>query len=260
MSDFIDLFHDSMCALSVMRRGRLTLCTSAAFAKACLKREDRNSTPRSLCTTVPGGGFRWRTAARSARRVSCADFSAPSAQPSRRRECRSITVARLTPRAGDFQIRHIRHPYLIDAIHRHRMDLVVDAGKEAIEARCAPIQGGRAGLQRMLTHQPLDPAATHSLALLAQFGVHARATIGFPTVAVHPTDPIHQACILLRAFADRAIAPGVVAAGADTEQAAKHSHRDGFLLLLDEGKAFAFRAEVNAIAFFKTACSSFSCS
>lgn len=94
MSDFIDLFHDSMCALSVMRRGRLTLCISAALAKACLNREDRNSTPRSLCTTVPGGGFRWRTAARNARQVSCADFSVPSAHPSSRRECRSITVAR----------------------------------------------------------------------------------------------------------------------------------------------------------------------
>ncbi len=75
MSDFIDLFHDSMCALSVMRRGRLTLCISAALAKACLNREDRNSTPRSLCTTVPGGGFRWRTAACSTYdRSSCADF------------------------------------------------------------------------------------------------------------------------------------------------------------------------------------------
>jgi len=112
----------------------------------------------------------------------------------------------------------------------------------------------------MVAHQPLDPAATHVLTLLAQFGVHARAAVGLPTVAVHPTDPIHQACILLRAFAGWPITPGVVAAGADTEQAAKHSHRDGFLLPLDEGKAFAFRAEVNAIAFFKTSCSIFSCS
>ena len=112
----------------------------------------------------------------------------------------------------------------------------------------------------MLTHQPLDPAATHVLALLAQFGVHARAAIGFLTVAVHLADPGDQACIPLCAFAGRASAPGVVAAGADAEKAAKDSHRDGFLLLLDEGKAFAFRAEVNAIAFFRTSCSIFSCS
>jgi len=28
MSDLIDLFHDPICTLSVIRRGRLTLCTS----------------------------------------------------------------------------------------------------------------------------------------------------------------------------------------------------------------------------------------
>jgi hypothetical protein len=166
----------------------------------------------------------------------------------------------ITPRAGDFQIRHVRDPYLIDAIDGHRMDLVVDAGKEPIESRCASIQRGRAGLHGMLTHQPLNPAATCALALLAQCGVHARAAIGLSTVAVHLANPVNQSFILLRALAGRAIAPGVVAAGADPEKAAKHSHRDGFLLPLDEGEAFAFRAEVNAIAFFKTSCSIFSCS
>lgn len=52
--DFIDLFHDSMCALSVMRRGRISpLCTKPALPRACLKLLARNSTPRSLYARVP---------------------------------------------------------------------------------------------------------------------------------------------------------------------------------------------------------------
>jgi hypothetical protein len=48
MSDFIDLFQDSMWALSVIRRGLFTLCTKPALPSSCLNSPARNSTPRSL--------------------------------------------------------------------------------------------------------------------------------------------------------------------------------------------------------------------
>ena len=52
MSDFIDLFHDSMCALSFMRRGRLTDCTSPARANPCLKPLAMNSMPRVILAPI----------------------------------------------------------------------------------------------------------------------------------------------------------------------------------------------------------------
>jgi hypothetical protein len=53
----MDLFHDSMCALSVTRYGRLTLWSSPALASTRLKSPAKNSTPRSLCSSVPGAGW-----------------------------------------------------------------------------------------------------------------------------------------------------------------------------------------------------------
>src|SRR6185312_2201539 len=95
MSDFIDLFHDSTCALSVMWWGRFTLCSKPALAKERLKVLARNSTPRSLCIIVPGGSCRWHTATASARRISPADFSLPSDQPSRHLSRTSRVAGRL---------------------------------------------------------------------------------------------------------------------------------------------------------------------
>jgi hypothetical protein len=77
---------------------------------------------------------------------------------------------------------------------------------------------------------------------------------------MHLSHTIDQSGIVQGTLAGRAIPPGVKPAGTDTEQTAQAPHRVAFLLLLDEGEAFAFRAEVNAIAFFKRSCSSFNCS
>src|SRR5690348_14396289 len=80
--------------------------------------------------------------------------------------------------------------------------------------------------------------------------MHSRTAVGLAARAMHLPHPLDQARIVQRPFASRSIAPSVIAAGADAEQTAQAPHRVAFLLLLDEGRAFAFRAEVNAIAFF----------
>ena len=58
--------------------------------------------------------------------------------------------------------------------------------------------------------------------------------------------------------AGRSGRPGVVARGTDAQHPAHCPHRVGFLVVRDEGEDVAFRAEVNAMAFFKRSCSSFS--
>ncbi len=72
----------------------------------------------------------------------------------------------------------------------------------------------------MITHQPLDPAPSDRLALAAQRGMYAWAAVGFPAVAMYLTYPVEQALIFVHSLADRPVTPGVVATGADTEQAA----------------------------------------
>jgi hypothetical protein len=85
-------------------------------------------------------------------------------------------------------------------------------------------------------------------------------SIGFSALPVHLANPRYQSHVFLSALTEWAGAPRVEAAGADPEQAAQPPHRVVLLLGLDEGEAFAFCSEVNAIAFFKRSCSIFSCS
>src|SRR5690606_7042925 len=110
----------------------------------------------------------------------------------------------------------------------------------------------------VLAHQSLHPASAHDLAMLLQDRVDPRTAIGFPAVGVRRSDLVHEAGVLNRALARWPVHPGVVARRTDPEHPAHRSHRVRFLVVFDEGEDVAFRAEVNAMAFFKRSCSSFS--
>ena len=90
--------------------------------------------------------------------------------------------------------------------------------------------------------------------------MHPGTAVGFPAVTVHLANLLKHTRILLRPLTDRTVAPRVEPARADAIHTAQASHGMEVLLVLDEGEDLAFRAEVNAIAFFKRSCSSFSCS
>ena len=109
MSDFIDLNHDSMCALSFIRRGRFMLCTSPARCSArlivvgqvldaAIAVEDRPA-PRPAAAQ--------RLLQRSTRELRQSSLP-PNAQPSNRREYRSITVARY--RQAPLTFRYVTSP------------------------------------------------------------------------------------------------------------------------------------------------------
>src|SRR5262245_293847 len=88
--------------------------------------------------------------------------------------------------------------------------------------------------------------------------MHARAAIRLAALAVYGADRLHQPLVFFAAPALRPLAPGVKAARAHSVQRAHHSDRERFPVRVDELEDFALRAEVNAMAFFRISCSSFS--
>lgn len=65
------------------------------------------------------------------------------------------------------------------------MNLIVDAGKETIEARATPIQIGRAATDGVIPHQTLDATPADTLAVALQARVNAWAAVGLSTFVVH---------------------------------------------------------------------------
>ena len=73
-------------------------------------------------------------------------------------------------------------------------------------------------------------------------------------------DLLEQNLVVLGAFAFGALAPSIEATRTDPVEPTQAPHRVRVLVVFDEGESFARSAEVNAIAFFKRSCSTFSCS
>ncbi len=94
-----------------------------------------------------------------------------------------------------------------------------------------PIQRGRTGLDRVITHQPFNPAASDRLAVHAQLRMHVQAATDLWTRAIPARD--RSSMLVKRPFADRTIPPCVEPSGTDTEQTKQAPHRIIFLLLLD---------------------------
>ncbi len=72
-------------------------------------------------------------------------------------------------------------------------------------------------------------------------------------------DLLEQPPVLFRVGTHGAGSPGIVAGAADAVATAEIRHPMGPALRVDEREAIGFRAEQNRIAFFRSACSSWSC-
>src|SRR5699024_7818687 len=165
----------------------------------------------------------------------------------------------VAPRSGHLHIRHIGHPHLVDAVDAQAVNLVAHGGKETIGPGRAPVQFSGACAHAMVAHQAFHATASHTFTLFAQCSVDAWAAVGLLTDPMHLAHAPKQAGILLCPFARRAVAPRVVTAGTDSEQAAQAPHRVASFLLLDEGEAFTLRPAVNASAFFSRLCAILCC-
>src|SRR5690606_19727189 len=161
------------------------------------------------------------------------------------------------PLTADLEIGDVGHPDLVEAVDHHLVGPALHAGQELGQSGPLAVEAGRPRADAVLAHQSLYPAPAHDLTALLQGRVDSRAAIGFAAVRVRRSDLVHEASVLNRTLARWPVHPGVVARGADPEHPAHRCHRVRFLVVLDEGEDVAFRAEVNAMAFFKRSCSSF---
>ena len=191
MSDVIDLFHDSIWALSFMRRGRFADCTRPASAKWRLKSPARNSIPRSLWKSVSQSARRVRSAEARARRVKAVVRSdqGPTQQPTRMAVHDGGQVAPVT---ADLEISDVDNPDLVGSINLDRMCPAFDAGQERCQPRASPVQPCRTGPDNYFSHQTLDPTPADRLALPVQRRMHPGAAEGLKAVVVHRLNILDQ--------------------------------------------------------------------
>src|SRR6185369_2386478 len=162
----------------------------------------------------------------------------------------------IAPLVLDFQIRDIAHPDLIWALHVDFMGCALDAAEEPPEAREPAVLAGRTGANAVLSHQSFDAPFADSFALVSQCGMDSRAAVGGSASPMDGLNLLQQTGVLMGTLTDRALSPSVITRRTDPIETAHRSHRERFLAVLDEGKDVPFRAEVNAMAFFKRSCSS----
>ena len=124
----------------------------------------------------------------------------------------------------------------------------------------ATIQARGTTLYAMLSHEPFDPTPTHRMTRSVECSVNTRTTVGLIARLVNRLDLLDQRCIAHRADTRQALAPGVVARCAHPVEPTHHFDRTHPFTVLDKGERVRFRAEVNAMAFFNSSCSTLSLS
>src|SRR5665647_1855998 len=190
MSDFMDLFHDSMWALSVILWGTIHALHKPGFCQSVLE-----VVGQKLDTAIAvEKRARLRFAMANGRR-QCSTGEAGGPLRSQRPSEQSARIAihdggQIAPRPRNLQVRHVSDPDLIRPIDRQLVDVVVDTGEEPAQAGKPSIEVGRASPHRVIPHQTLNPASSGRLALSLQRGMHARAAVGLPAVAMHLTDSV----------------------------------------------------------------------
>ena len=125
----------------------------------------------------------------------------------------------------------------------------VGAGRAAIHPHhaCAPATHA---------HQAFDPSMTEAMTTRRQRPIQTWAAIGPTAVLEDRTHLFEEYPVLSRVRTRRPVAPGVEARSRDREQPTEPRHSEGLAFLLDEREDRGFRAEVNRMSFFSSACSS----
>ncbi|SIR53856.1 hypothetical protein SAMN05421829_11921 [Aromatoleum tolulyticum] len=163
----------------------------------------------------------------------------------------------VTPLIAYFQIRDVTDPDLIGTLYVDFVCLALNTVEELRKARHTTVKRRGTGANTVLTHQALYASLTDTFACFSQCRMHARTAVGLATGLIDRLNLVQQTGVLIGTSAGRALSPSIIARGADTVEPAHRPHRERFLTVLDEGKDVPFRAEVNAMAFFNSSCSSF---
>ena len=142
---------------------------------------------------------------------------------------------------------------------RQAIELAVgDAREEAVKPRNAPIQLQSAGPEASLAQEPADASSAHPHTGGGERAVDARASVRATAARKDRSDLLEHRRILAVARARAPLAPRVVARAGHGVERAQALHGEPLALSVDEREDLRLRAEENRMAFFKSACSSFS--
>lgn len=107
-------------------------------------------------------------------------------------------------------------------------------------------------------HQPLDPSMTEMVAPRRQRPMDARTAVRAATVLEDRTDVFEEGPVLPLVRTRRPVAPRVESRACDCKEPTEPRYAEGVAFVVDEREDRGFRAEVNRMSCFRSACSSWS--
>jgi hypothetical protein len=106
------------------------------------------------------------------------------------------------------------------------------------------------------THQSFDTPPAQAMALCDQCSMDAGTPVGSAALLEDDTHLFEYNPVLPHARTRRPPAPRIEPCPRDREEPTQTRHAERFVFLIDEREDVGFRAEVNRMSFFKSACSS----
>lgn len=161
----------------------------------------------------------------------------------------------IAPASGAPEVGDVADPDLVGRCRLELEDAVRDRTEEPSDARCPPVEASRAGLHALVTHQPHHALASDTHTLASEHGMDPWAAVRSSARLEDLVDAGEQALVAECAVAGWPRAPCVVAGAGHAVVAAQPSYAEAIRFLVDERERVAFRAEVNRMAFFSSACS-----
>lgn len=162
----------------------------------------------------------------------------------------------IPPAASDRDIRQIADP---DLVHGRRHDVPNSVGvlrTPAMRPARAPIDPRGPRTPPTFTHETFDASMTELVSPRFQRAIHPRTPIRPAAALEDRTHLFEQYPVLPRVRARRPLPPRVVPRSRHAKEPTEPRHTEPRPFLIDERERVGFRAEVNRMSFFSSACSS----
>ena len=132
------------------------------------------------------------------------------------------------------------------------------AREDASQPSLRPIDPCTARAQTSSPHEAFDAPSTDRPPQDQESPVDSRTAVGASTPLENVPNDVGERPVLFPSCALLAVTPGVVPSARDTEERTKAGYRERAALAFDEREDVGLRSEQNRIAFFRSACSSWS--
>src|SRR4029453_16408464 len=154
------------------------------------------------------------------------------------------------------EVRQVSHPNLIRPGRLRPPHLVRMLAEPPVRPRFGSIQSGPPRPEPAFAHQPFHASVAETVAAASQVAIQPWTAIRPPTPLEDRTHLLEQFPVLPLTPTLRPPTPRVEPRSRHAKQPAQPRHSERFPFLGDEREDGGFRAEVNRMSFFKSACSS----